>query len=129
MSGGARLTCRTRTGRRSGGWRGRSRPWGTATGRLVDAAGKPLPRHELRGRNPPKGRANALTLSGAVRTDDEGKFRLDGLVPGREYYLMASKYLPQVGEFIGVGYLADAVTVRPGETKDLSDVPVRRVGK
>ena len=72
----------------------------------------PLPRHELRGRNPPKGRANALTLPGAVRTDDEGKFRLDGLVPGGEYYLMASKYLPQVGDFIGVGYLADAVTVR-----------------
>jgi RNA polymerase sigma factor (sigma-70 family) len=102
------------------------RPWGTATGRLVDAGGKPLPRHELRGRNPPKGHDNALTLPGAVRTDDEGKFRLEGLVPGGNYYLMASKYLSQVGDFIGVGYLTAPVTVGPGETKDLGDVPVRR---
>jgi RNA polymerase sigma factor (sigma-70 family) len=102
------------------------RPWGTATGRLVDAAGKPLPRHQLRGRKAPTGRDRALTLPGSVRTDDDGKFRLDGLVPGGEYYLMASKYLPQVGEFIGVGYLADPVMVRSGESKDLGDVPVRR---
>jgi RNA polymerase sigma factor (sigma-70 family) len=101
------------------------RPWGTATGRLVDAAGKPLPRHELRGGNAPPGREKALTLPGAVRTDDQGRFRLDGLVPGRDYYLMVSKYLPEVGEFIGVGRLADPVTVRPGATKDLGDVKLK----
>ena len=65
-------------------------------------------------------------VSGGVRTDDEGKFRLEGLVPGGEYYLMASKYLPQVGDFIGVGYLTGPVTIRSGETKDLGDVQVRR---
>jgi RNA polymerase sigma factor (sigma-70 family) len=97
------------------------RPWGTVTGRLVDRAGKPLANHQLGAGNPPPGRKRTLSLPGEVRTDERGRFRIDGLVPGYEYHLRVERYFPDFGSFAGVGKLAKPVVARPGE-HDLGDV-------
>jgi RNA polymerase sigma factor (sigma-70 family) len=101
------------------------RPWGTVTGRLVDLLGKPQPGHGLAAGHPPKGReGQALPLPGEARTDEQGRFRIEGLVPEREYSLRVSKYLNEVGMFVGVGRFGAVVNVKPGETRDLGDVRV-----
>ena len=64
-----------------------SQPWGTLTGRLVDAEGKPRPGVDLTTGDwqtalidPARG----LIPSGQ-KTDADGRFRFEGLVPGQEY--------------------------------------------
>jgi hypothetical protein len=85
-----------------------------ATGRLVDAAGKPLAGAELElwFRPQGKGRWNDY-LPFQIKTDGEGRFRIDGLQPGYDFRLKDGK-----GEVVfGDG-------LRSGETKDLGDVKV-----
>ena len=77
-------------------WRGATRaepytvrlqPWGTIAGRLVDAQGQPRPEVQLYdirlagalGRSGPRAPADR------AKTDNEGRFRVEGLVPGQEY--------------------------------------------
>jgi RNA polymerase sigma factor (sigma-70 family) len=101
----------------------RLRPWGTITGRLVDAQGKPRPRAYLmtsdwgEAMNDP-GRG----ILQDVRTDDQGRFRIEGLVPGQSYTASA------VGEEAmqsGFGVVIDRVVLNPGEARDLGDVRAR----
>jgi hypothetical protein len=101
------------------------RPWGTLTGRLVDLAGASQPVREFRPGHPPKDReAQAIALPGPVRTDEQGRFRIEAMVPDREYYLDVTRYFPEYGEFFGVGRLGVPLVARPGETRDVGDVRV-----
>ena len=61
--------------------------WGTITGRLVDAEGKPRPGAELMTSDwqaavidPARG-----VIPDGQKTDADGRFRYEGLVPGQEY--------------------------------------------
>jgi hypothetical protein len=101
----------------------RLQPWGTIAGRLVDAQGQPRPKAELmstdwgEAMNDP-----ARGILPTIRTDDQGRFRVEGLVPGQSYNGNA------VGEEAakrGFGVVIDRVVLRPGETRDLGDVRAR----
>jgi hypothetical protein len=99
-------------------------PWGVISGRLVDASGKPRPKVDLMTSD----WEHALTdpargvIFHTAKTDSEGRFRYEKLVPGQEYSANA------VGEQAlkgGFGVVIDRVVLKPGETKDLGDVQSR----
>ena len=98
-------------------------PWGTIAGRLVDAEGRPRPKAHLAtvdwgaAMNDP-----ARGILADVRTDDQGRFRVEGLVPGQSYTADA------VGEEAlnhSFGFVIERVVLKPGETRDLGDVRAR----
>jgi protocatechuate 3,4-dioxygenase beta subunit len=83
---------------------------GDVTGRIVDANGKPVAKVQLGCRlkgvrfSPPK-------LGGAI-TDNDGRFRVKGLIPGLENELIVLGPVPRVVP----------VVAEPGKTRDLGDV-------
>jgi hypothetical protein len=100
-------------------------PWASLTGRLVDDAGQPwfrglriqledgkLPIHTLNGINYDKEE---------FLIDPDGKFRIEGLVPGATYRLQVDE-----GSFSILGDVTDDFTLKPGETRDLGDVKVMK---
>src|SRR5205823_2408954 len=104
--------------------------WGTLTGRLVTPEGKPpkdiqilsgggtlLSAEGVLPRDPDKG-----FLLQPVRPDKDGKFRIEGLVPGLKYNLLIGKgtYSLQI-----TGSAARNVTIKAGETKDLGEIQVK----
>jgi hypothetical protein len=87
-------------------------PWGTVMGRLVDADGQP---HR---------KLDTLVLYGAgsgesFSTDQDGKFRIEGRVPGLKYSLSVTK-----GAML-TGRVFDDLMIDSGETKDLGDVQIK----
>jgi hypothetical protein len=108
-------------------------PAGTLTGRFVLPDGKPLADLELSAsvsdpiadpRLPPKPPDPTIgSIPRGLRTDKDGKFRIEGLAPGLTYRL---------GVFKGMYFLrpegpARAVTVEAGKTKDLGDVLIKPI--
>jgi RNA polymerase sigma factor (sigma-70 family) len=86
-------------------------PLGSASGRVVDKDGQPVAGLVLN-----MNRSRLLGPGGVqVKTDKEGRFRADGLVPGQKYDLVPLKQLRIVGP-------KDAIVVEPGKDKDLGDV-------
>src|SRR5262249_14141058 len=59
-------------------------------------------------------------LPAAVKTDDEGRFRLDGLVPGLKYTLLVGE--PGRGPRVRPSHLRQNVTGEAGKTKDLGEL-------
>ena len=80
----------------------RLQPWGTITGRIVDDDGQPRSGLEVYN----------------IRIGGDGRFRIEGLVPGRKYEAAA------VEGSRGIGVAFHDVTVAPGEVKDLGDLKV-----
>ena len=68
-------------------WSRRSlEPGGAVTGRLIDAAGQPQVGAELKVTFRPKGRADWQSYStGRIKSDREGRFHIEALLPGYEY--------------------------------------------
>ena len=93
-------------------------PWGTVTGRLIDASGRSLAGVGLGfaygAFTPP----DQGTHPDSFQTDKDGRFRVAGLVPDMKYTLGTVDP--------GLGHVTSAVfrdlTVKPGETRDLGDV-------
>jgi len=101
-------------------------PWGTITGRLVDAQGKPRPGVGLL---TPDWQAALINpalgvLPGGLKTDSEGRFRVEGLVPGQEH--SGDAIGPKAAEG-GFGVVIDRVALTPGETRDLGDCRSREI--
>ena len=97
------------------------RPWGVVTGRLVDASGQGLRRGELlflRGPEADPLKVGSLPQN-SFKLGKDGKFRIEGLVPGLKYDLALRD-----GNMI-VGDVVKNLTVKSGETKDLGDVPIK----
>ena len=106
-------------------------PWGVVTGQLVTAEGKPLTGHQIlsgegelitpEGVRPPP--LDAGWLPDPVRPDKDGRFRVEGLVPGLKYRFDIAKdgYVARI-----TGIAARNITVRSGETKDLGKIVVER---
>jgi hypothetical protein len=94
-------------------------PAGTITGRLLDEHGWPRPHvdllvHFVRKDN----NYVANHLPGRITTDREGRFRVEGLVPGVVYQInLAGKPSNST-----IGSVATRLTIRSGEVKDLGDV-------
>ncbi len=101
-------------------------PWGTITGRLVNTQGKPRPRVDLMTgdwQDAMIDPARGVILFGQ-KTDAEGRFRYDRLVPGQEYSADAVGDQAAKG---GFGVVIDRVVLKPGETRDLGDVQSREI--
>jgi RNA polymerase sigma factor (sigma-70 family) len=90
-------------------------PGAAVTGRLVDAAGKPRADVELELSFRPKGWGSWFDYSTrSIKTDREGRFRIEALVPDGRFRL-----------FDGKGKLPFGGALRSGETKDLGDVLIK----
>jgi hypothetical protein len=100
---------------------GRLRPWGTVTGRILDGHGEPRAKvvvsetEDMLFQWPaePYG-----LLPRGQQTGDDGRFRIEGLVPGLKYSASAP------GPVTRFAVLFRDVTVAPGEVKDLGDLRV-----
>ncbi|HEV3005199.1 MAG TPA: M56 family metallopeptidase [Pirellulales bacterium] len=94
----------------------RLQPCGALVGRLLDAEAEPLAGSAIS-----VGRHRITPPELTVRTDAEGRFRAEGLVPGLKYDLVRQRE-PGV---MGIRFVADGASVEPGETKDLGDVAIK----
>jgi protocatechuate 3,4-dioxygenase beta subunit len=94
-------------------------PAAAVTGRLADADGKPRAGVELRVLFLPKGWGSWSDYSPEpVKTDRDGRFRVEGLLPGYEFGLSD-----------GTGELPFGDRLRPGETTDLGAVTTKPPAK
>jgi len=119
----------------------RLQPWATVSGRLLDADGKPITKASLAFIAVPMTKPDqprrldtglhviersAYKPSQAPRTGAQGRFRVEGLIPGLKYNLA----LPRTGpvdstELRWSGLAFSNLVLRPGETRDLGDVTLQ----
>ena len=101
----------------------RLEPWGAVTGRVVDEDGEPRLKMELLANvdydkfDPERGLVPGDNAR--VVVDRDGRFQIEGLVPGLKYQAWASDGLKLLGK------VYEGVQVGPGATKDLGNVTVR----
>jgi RNA polymerase sigma factor (sigma-70 family) len=114
---------------------------GAVMGRLVDDDGKPLPGRkvaaflDVKGKgyeNLPLGNVPFGATFGIDRrpwdrftsrrstADQDGRFRIEGLLPGQHYHVVASDEEVRHGR--AVSHQANGVSVEAGKTKDLGDI-------
>jgi RNA polymerase sigma factor (sigma-70 family) len=98
------------------------KPWGVLTGRFVTGDGQPRPDAEValerygeRLHDPSCG----YHRSRSFQTDKDGKFRIEGLVPGLKYTM----HFKNKGRLAGT--LFEDLTVESGESRNLGDVQVK----
>jgi hypothetical protein len=95
----------------------RLEPMASLTGRLVDGAGKPLKATELRllriVDEPYVGANGEFSPPIRATADGDGRFRIDGIIPGTAYWLQTSQ---------GSYFNRDFWTPKAGESKDLGDI-------
>jgi RNA polymerase sigma factor (sigma-70 family) len=105
------------------------------TGRFVTSEGKPLAELQIvpitmpplaDPRMPPKFDTTAGSFPRGVRTDKDGRFRIEGLAGGLKYKLAVWR-----GAFVlsPDGAQAKAMTLKAGETKDLGELRVKLPGE
>jgi protocatechuate 3,4-dioxygenase beta subunit len=102
----------------------RLQPWGTVTGRLVDADGGPCTDSFV---DPIAGdRSVAYPPQMQIKTDKNGAFRIDGMVPDVKYQLRYAHISPG-GRIEGkdMGTIAEGLTLKAGESRDLGNVTER----
>jgi len=88
------------------------RPWATLSGRVVDNDGAALTEGYLYSIDLP---------SGMPKVGKDGRFRAEGLVPGKPYTIHFIQGQGRTG-----GIIARDVKVGPGEVKDLGDVVLQQ---
>jgi protocatechuate 3,4-dioxygenase beta subunit len=96
-------------------------PWAAATGRLVDAGGKPLAGLTLSvyANKPRLGGSSISHQPEHVRTDADGRFRVEGLAPGLGYHVYV-----QAPAGMRAEKTIDIQPTKPGETRELGNVAV-----
>jgi RNA polymerase sigma factor (sigma-70 family) len=98
-------------------------PWGVVAGRLIDAEGKPLAGVGVLAHYPGQPSPGIWIADRAEKTDAEGRFRLDRLMP-------AVSFSPILTGKTDVKLSAEALkelTIKPGESKELGDIRVQVV--
>jgi RNA polymerase sigma factor (sigma-70 family) len=104
----------------------RLRPGGKLTGRVLDAAGKPLADARidlLLGRKDGQLQQQNVFVAGA-RADKEGRFTMAGILPETELILLVGVADKDGGPGRTVHSIND-LTLKAGEAKDLGDVKVK----
>ncbi|QEH38573.1 Regulatory protein BlaR1 [Aquisphaera giovannonii] len=97
----------------------RLEPAGRLSGRIVDAAGLPMAEADLVSFNPfGDAKHERAPFAGPVKTDKDGRFRAEALIPGRKYNIKVQTK----GRLTDV---ANDVVVKSGESKDLGDLTVK----
>ncbi|WP_165230669.1 M56 family metallopeptidase [Aquisphaera insulae] len=94
-------------------------PAGRLSGRIVDAAGLPLAGADLVSFSPIGDATHErASFAGPVKTDKDGRFRAEALLPGRKYdiYVQTRRRLTDV---------VKDVVVKSGESRDLGDLTVK----
>src|SRR5262249_6340032 len=107
-------------------------PAGTLTGRVVTRAGRPAVGGYVESINTDWFTGNRILPTppdiGAFPrvpwTDNDGKFRVEGLAPGLKYQLY---YKSDSRARRIVGPAAEDPTVKPGQTKDLGDIMIQHL--
>jgi hypothetical protein len=107
----------------------RLQPWGAATGRLVDAAGKPVTDVRILLVCPSLPAPGLQPLAGVARTGAEGRFRVEGLSPGLKYELQLRRGEAKSETLLSGGDAVKGITTTAGEVKDLGDVRVTAPAK
>jgi hypothetical protein len=87
---------------------------GTITGRLLGPDGQPWKSQHL-SIYYRSGDSLKNYLPGEVRSDNHGRFRVEGIIPGLTYQV-----------YVAVGSWVEGLVLKPGEVKDLGDVKTRR---
>jgi hypothetical protein len=108
----------------------RMQPWATVTGRIVDENGKALPPGQggFGGTMPASlymgGWRETVTNSDSTagehpggQTDEQGRFRLEQLVPGLRY---RAEIYRGTGMFAGMAF--ENLVLKPGEVRDLGEI-------
>jgi RNA polymerase sigma factor (sigma-70 family) len=100
-------------------------PLGAVRGRLLDEDGNPLAgilvRAAFRDRNALAVSEESSALATSARTDEKGRFRIEGLIPGLEFFLVPRKQ----GAFLETKRDLSKLSVTAGEVKDLGDIAVK----
>jgi RNA polymerase sigma factor (sigma-70 family) len=106
-------------------------PAAALTGRLVTPEGKLVTDGELMARSgaidqpqPRNADPTVGSFPAAIRPDKDGKFRIEGLVPGLTYYLGFVKGM--YGHRLS-GDAGGKLTFEQGQTRDLGDIVVKRI--
>jgi RNA polymerase sigma factor (sigma-70 family) len=95
-------------------------PWGTIVGRVLDPEGNPLASQAANQINPSlttpefEGLTRPNPVNSPIRTDKDGRFRIEALVPGLRYSQTLGRSRNDPG--------FKDVVVAPGEVKDLGDL-------
>ncbi len=98
---------------------------GFIVGQLVDEDGEPISNAIVDSRETPWAfHPGKMSSPSRIPTDENGNFRLTGIVPGNSYGASVSaprKYKNQMMN-MGIGYAFSGVILKPGETKDLGQL-------
>jgi hypothetical protein len=101
------------------------RRWGILTGRLVDGEGKPLADVRVSLKYPDLPRPGMRPWDKEVRTDRDGRFRVEGLLPDLQHELIPMGDSAKKISFSARNRLK-GLSARAGEVKDLGDIPVQQ---
>jgi RNA polymerase sigma factor (sigma-70 family) len=97
----------------------RMQPWGTLTGRLVDADGKPHSGVKVRLHYPTLPPPGMQPWDKPAETDRDGRFRVEGLLPGLRHELSLE------GATVLDGKALKGLSTSAGEVKDVGTIRVK----
>jgi hypothetical protein len=99
----------------------RMQSWGEVTGQILDSDGKPIKAALSFGDWPDETNADpTLGVYTSIGTDDDGKFRIEKLVPGQRY---SARIYTGSGQLRGMAF--QQLVLRPGEVKDLGQIRIK----
>jgi hypothetical protein len=103
-------------------------PWAGIRGRILDADGKPMGGIGVRleyideaGKHLHLDRLGRIAVGGLL-SDAEGKFALDGIVPGLKCKVILLDRVQPKAQPTVVIHVTEEITCKPDETRDLGDV-------